>query len=84
MNNKDIDTWLGNKVDQVIEDGGFKVKAIAEKTGMPLSTFASKRKAYAPFTFAEIYKIAQATNHEPSDFIPPQFTTPALAGKEVA
>ena len=51
---------------------------------MPLSTFASKRKAYAPFTFAEIYKIAQATNHEPSDFIPPQFTASALTGKEVA
>lgn len=67
------------KVDQIIEDGGFKVKAIAEKTGIPISTLASKRKAYSPFTFSEIYKIARATNTSPSAFIPPQFKDEALA-----
>lgn len=79
MNNQDVDVWLGKKVDQIIEDGGFKVKAIAEKTGIPISTLASKRKAYSHFTFSEIYKIARATNTPPSEFIPPQFKSEAFA-----
>jgi predicted transcriptional regulator len=74
MNNVDIDTWLGNKVDEIIQHDGFKAKAIAMKTGMPESTFYSKRKGYSPFTFTDIFGIARATGHRPSEFLPPEFS----------
>jgi hypothetical protein len=82
MNNGDIDTWLGNRVEEIIKNDGFKAKAIAAKTGMPESTFYSKRKAYSSFTFLDIYRIALATGHNPSEFIPPQFHNPALAEEQ--
>lgn len=88
--NKDIDRWISRKVNQVIHDDGFKVKAIAEKIGMPVSTFTSKRRAYSSFTFPEIEALAIATNHDPREFLPPEFTNPkttvatvpALAGSQ--
>lgn len=86
--NKDIDRWISRKVNQIIHDDGFKVKAVAEKIGMPVSTFTSKRKAYSSFTFPEIEALALATNHDPREFLPPEFTNPrptvssALAGSQ--
>lgn len=71
--------WLSKKVTEVIADSGITKKAIAEKTGMPYSTLNSKVRGYSPFTFDELLRIANVTNRDPSEFVPPQFHKQNLA-----
>ena len=51
---------------------------------MPYSSLNSKIKGYRGFDLDDIMAIAEAINESPAALLPPQFTTPALAGKEVA
>ena len=79
-----VNTWVGHQVETKIQQKGLTKKFVSEKSGMPYSSLNSKIKGYRGFDLDDIMAIAEAINESPAALLPPQFTTPALAGKEVA
>ncbi len=75
-----VNTWVGHQVETKIQQKGLTKKFVSEKSGMPYSSLNSKIKGYRGFNLDDIVAIAEAINESPAALLPPQFTTPALAG----
>lgn len=80
-----VNTWVGNRVDEKIRKKGMTKRFVSEKSGMPYSSLNSKLKGYRGFDLDDILALAEAIGESPSELLPPQFTkdVPALAEGEV-
>lgn len=78
-----VNAWVGNRVDEKIREKGMTKRFVSEKSGMPYSSLNSKLKGYRGFDLDDILALAEAIGEPPSELLPPQFTTPALAEGEV-
>lgn len=71
--------WFGENAESIIANKGMTKKAVSEKSGIPYSTLNFILHGQRGVTLDDIASIAEATESNPSEFIPPQFKDAALA-----
>ncbi|MDU3736531.1 MAG: helix-turn-helix transcriptional regulator [Bifidobacterium scardovii] len=79
MSTTELRLWMGQRLENLIKSKGMTKKAVSEKSGMPYSSLNSKLKGYRGFDLDDILALSEAIGEPPSELLPPQFHSPALA-----
>lgn len=77
MVTKDITESVAEKVAAAITRSGSSKHAVADATGIPMTTFNRKINGHTPFNVEELALVARALNESPASFFPPEFFSDA-------
>ena len=85
MRNDDLRQWFGENAESIIQSKGMTKKAVSEKAGIPYSTFNFMLRGKRSVTLDDVLSIAEATESNPSAFLPDWFKgTPSSSDESTA
>lgn len=61
---------VAGEVRAAVARAGLSANTIAERAGLPASTYSRKSRALSPFSVDELVAIADALNVDPAGFFP--------------